>query len=57
MLIKHMNLKILHKIIPSILDKKILTLMCRNGKKLKKDFSYKSNINKNWMTSLDLKNY
>ncbi len=46
-----------YKIIPSILDKKILTLMCRNGKKVKKDFSYRSNINKNWMTSLDLKNW
>lgn len=46
-----------YKIIPSILDKQTLSLMYKNGKKVKNDFSYKSNINDKWMSSLELKNW
>ncbi len=40
-----------YKILPSILDKKIFKKMSSNGKKVKKNFSYKSNLNESWETS------
>ena len=46
-----------YKILPSILDSKILSVMKKNGKKVKSNFSYKSNINSNWISSLSLRNW
>lgn len=46
-----------YKILPSILDKKSLYIMSQGGKKVGKDFSYKSNINDKWISSNELKNW
>jgi len=46
-----------YKILPSILDSKILSVMKKNGKKVKSNFSYKSNINSKWISSLSLRNW
>jgi UDP-N-acetylglucosamine 4,6-dehydratase (inverting) len=46
-----------YKILPSILDEKSLSIMSQGGKKVSKDFSYKSNVNDNWISSKELKNW
>ena len=40
-----------YKILPSILDNRAFLAMSKNGKKVKDNFSYKSNFNSNWKTS------
>ena len=56
-----------YKILPSILDEKSLSIMSQGGKKVSKDFSYKSNEQKsnsieitcldNYLKSQDHKNF
>ena len=46
-----------YKILPSILSKKKLSMMSKNGKRVKNNFSYKSNVNNNWISSMQLKKW
>lgn len=46
-----------YKILPSILEKKRFRDMAKNGKKVKYDFSYKSNLNDHWTSSKNLKSW
>ena len=46
-----------YKILPSILDNRAFLAMSKNGKKVKDNFSYKSNFNSNWKTSNFLRNW
>ena len=43
------------KIVPRIFSQEITKKMIINGKKVKKDFEYVSNINKNWITKDKIK--
>lgn len=51
------DFKSFYKILPSILDRKAFKAMSKNGKKVKENFSYKSNLNSDWKSSSYLKNW
>ena len=47
--------KNIFKILPELADKKVLKKMAKNGKKVKENFQYISNQNKQWISSSKLK--
>ena len=51
------DFKNFYKILPSIIDRKQFLMMSKKGKKVKNNFSYKSNLNSSWKSSDYLKNW